>query len=169
MSSARGKELETKPREASRMTEYGSVRATQHFNEIATKANAAAYQIHKRLGNPAVAASDAFKRGVEGGIDVCQFLSKSLGAALARPIEFHHLGLLALLKPVRQDLEEIGKDGLERLKVEAEETTGFLQGVLAKPTGDFDPSQAAAAQTFFRKIRDPFMNAATSLLLQDRS
>lgn len=138
------------------------------LNEIASKANAAAHQIHRWLTEPDSSEGDAFRRGMKGGMEVCQFLSERLEATLVRPVRFDQLGLVAELKPVREDLEKIGE---KQLKEGADRALSVLRELLDATEQNRSVPQkyrAEEAQRFFRQVREPFLKAATSSLLRDR-
>lgn len=147
-----------------------SLSGVHDLNEIATKANFASYQIRRLLirdRKETVESDPSFKKGISNGLEVCKFLSESLTAALATPVDFSQLSLLARLKPVRLELNR-APEGLKGLKDQAEKTLSTLDGVLHAVEQQKNVPKAAAkeAERFFNKISELFLKSATSQLLR---
>jgi hypothetical protein len=143
-----------------------SLSRVHDLNEIAAKANFASYQIRRFLirdQKRTVESDRPFIRGISNGLEVCKFLSESLTAALATPVDFSQLSLLARLKPVRSELTR-APEGLRGLKDQAEKTRAILDAM--EKQKNVPKARAQEAERFFNKISELFLKSATSQLLR---
>ncbi len=143
-----------------------SLSRVNDLNEIATKANFASYQIHRLLirdQKRTIESDRPFRKGISNGLEVCKFLSESLTAALATPVDFSQLSLLARLKPVRLELTR-APEGLRGMKDQAEKTRSILHAM--EEQKNVPKARAEEAERFFNKISELFLKSATSQLLR---